>query len=130
MEKKLSVFLVIISLLYIDSYVVCLPNRNSRVVVDDYSLALSNGLLNVTHQLEKLDANQNFFEIGNLLSSQTSRCSNQEITLFANVGLAFQDLVACSIIYDNALKVGGGNWVTIYSVCICSQNLSITHHFC
>lgn len=80
--------------------------KENRVIVDDLSLALSDGALNVAYKNQLLDSNPVYPEIGEVISNPAcGRLSAEEITIFANVGLAFQDLVACSIIYENAVKL-------------------------
>lgn len=88
--------------------------NQSFVVVDDKKLALTDGTLNVAHKNKELAPRKTFLEIGDVLSNQfVGRSSNQQVTIFGNTGLAFQDLVACSIIYKNALKNGMGSWIEL-----------------
>lgn len=84
---------------------------SSLIVVDDKNLSLSDGTLNVAHKQELLNK-KSILEIGNVLSKKSlGRQSDDQVTIFGNLGLAFQDLIACSIIYKNALKLGKGLWV-------------------
>lgn len=95
----------------IDSSVI----NSSTIVVDDRELALSDGALNVVHK-KNLLTNKNIAEIGDVLSEKSlGRQSNEQVTVFGNVGLAFQDLIACSIIYSNALKLGKGSWIDFHN---------------
>lgn len=89
--------------------------NSSIVVVDDSNLTLTHGTLNVWHKQNLLSKNT-IFEIGDVLSKKTSaRQTRDQITIFGNLGLAFQDLVACSIIYYNARKLKKGLWVDFYN---------------
>lgn len=86
----------------------------SVVVVDDRKLALSDGALNVAFAGGEIDADIIHAEIGEvLIRERPGRDSDEQITVFGSVGLAFQDLVACQIIYDNAISLGLGTWVDL-----------------
>ena len=88
--------------------------NQSLVVVDDKNLALTDGALNVAFKNKLLTPNQACLEIGEVIANKLSgRSSNKQVTVFGNVGLAFQDLVACSLIYRNALKLGKGSWIDL-----------------
>ena len=82
--------------------------------MDDKELAFSDGSLNVAYKNKQISSNQIFPEIGEILSKKISgRLSEKQITVFGNVGLAFQDLVACSIVYNKALILGKGRWINV-----------------
>jgi ornithine cyclodeaminase len=84
---------------------------NSHVVVDDADLAITDGALNV-HFCKGLLTESLYPEIGEVLSGKVSgRTTPEQITIFANVGLAFQDLVACELIYNKALQTNSGVFV-------------------
>ncbi|MBV9576164.1 MAG: Gfo/Idh/MocA family oxidoreductase [Gammaproteobacteria bacterium] len=87
-------------------------NKN-LIVVDDKKLALTHGALNVAFKNNQLDLDHPISEIGEILAHKKGRSSTEEISIFGNVGLAFQDLVACSIVYKNALKLGKGSWIDL-----------------
>ncbi|TAK77239.1 MAG: ornithine cyclodeaminase family protein, partial [Gammaproteobacteria bacterium] len=87
-------------------------NQN-LVVLDDRDLALTDGALNVAYKNDLLNSKQNFLEIGEVIAGKIGRTSPKQITIFGNVGLAFQDLVACSMVYKNALELGKGVWVEL-----------------
>jgi len=86
----------------------------SLVVVDNRNLALSDGTLNVAFTSGAIDADVIHAEIGEVLTgTHSGRVSEDQITVFGSVGLAFQDLVACQIIYDKAISAGLGTWVDL-----------------
>lgn len=88
--------------------------NQSLVVVDDKSLALTDGALNVAYKHNQLSPQKIYFEIGDVIANKfVGRSTDKQITVFGNVGLAFQDLVACSIIYKNALKNCIGSWIEL-----------------
>lgn len=87
--------------------------NQSLVVVDDTTLAFTDGTLNVSYKNKQL-GEKTYLEIGEVISSKSvGRSSDKQITIFGNVGLAFQDLVACSIIYNNAIKNRIGPWISL-----------------
>ncbi|MGL4608655.1 MAG: ornithine cyclodeaminase family protein [Trueperaceae bacterium] len=79
--------------------------QESIVICDDRDLAVSQGALgNVGLTLEDIHA-----EFGEVLAQQkTVRQSNDDITVFASVGLAWQDLVAAWQVYLKAKEAGVG----------------------
>ncbi len=84
----------------------------SLVVVDDRKLALSDGALNVAFNSNQINADVISAEIGEvLIGKHPGRTSDEQITVFGNVGLAFQDLVACQLVYDKAISSGLGVWM-------------------
>jgi ornithine cyclodeaminase/alanine dehydrogenase-like protein (mu-crystallin family) len=92
------------------------PNvvRHALMVVDDCQLALTAGALNVPHANGVLDQSHIHAEIGEvLLGRQPGRTSNEQVTIFGNVGLAMQDLVAAHLVYDRALAERMGTWVEL-----------------
>lgn len=89
--------------------------NEALVIVDDKNLALTDGALNVAYKNNFLISNRIHSEIGNVLANTKLRRLDKQISIFANGGLAFQDLVACSIIYKNALKLGKGSWIDLDS---------------
>jgi len=90
--------------------------NKSLVIVDDKNLAITDGALNVAHKNGLLTPNQKYSEIGEVITNKLAgRSSKEQTTVFGNVGLAFQDLVACSIVYKNALKFGKGSWINLDS---------------
>lgn len=87
--------------------------ENSIIIADDKNLALSDGALNTLHACNTINKSQ-LNEIGDVLSGVCSgRTRENQITIFANVGLAFQDLVACKIVYEKALILNYGVKVNI-----------------
>lgn len=88
--------------------------NQSLVVVDDKKLALTDGALNVAYKNKQLMPQNMFLEIGDVIANPfVGRSSKEQVTVFGNTGLAFQDLVACSIIYKNALKNCMGSWIDL-----------------
>jgi ornithine cyclodeaminase len=86
--------------------------RAAKVVVDDLTLALTDGALNVGAATGELDGSAIHGELGEVLAGRRSgRERDDEITIFGNVGLAWQDLVAAELCYQHALAVGGGTWI-------------------
>jgi ornithine cyclodeaminase/alanine dehydrogenase-like protein (mu-crystallin family) len=77
----------------------------SLVVCDDRDLALSQGAIgNVGLSAENIHA-----ELGEVLTGQKhGRQTDDDITVFASVGLAWQDLVAAWQVYQAALEKGVG----------------------
>lgn len=82
--------------------------QESIVICDDRDLTLSQGALgNVGLMLENIHA-----EFGEILSGQKQgRQTEDDITVFASVGLAWQDLVAAWQVYKAALEKGVGERV-------------------
>jgi ornithine cyclodeaminase len=88
--------------------------NQSLIALDDKELAFSCGPLNVANQQQLLSSKNSYIEIGEILQNKSKgRSSHEQITVFGNVGLAFQDLVACSIIYKNALRLKKGSWINL-----------------
>jgi ornithine cyclodeaminase/alanine dehydrogenase-like protein (mu-crystallin family) len=88
-------------------------NKN-LVIVDDNDLALTDGTLNVAYKNKLLTPNQHYPEIGEVIQNKlVGRSSKEQITIFGNVGLAFQDLIACSLIYKKALNLKKGTWIDL-----------------
>ena len=86
--------------------------NNSKVYVDDLNIALTVGALNVAYQTQQISSMNSFLEIGDVIEKpELGRTSQEQITVFANTGLAFQDLVACSLIYQQALEHDIGSWI-------------------
>jgi ornithine cyclodeaminase/alanine dehydrogenase-like protein (mu-crystallin family) len=86
--------------------------RVARLVVDDRALALTDGALNVAAARGELDGGAIHAELGEVLAGRSpGRQDATEITIFGNVGLAWQDLVAAELCYRRALAVGAGTWV-------------------
>jgi ornithine cyclodeaminase/alanine dehydrogenase-like protein (mu-crystallin family) len=79
--------------------------EQSLVVCDDRDLAVSQGAVgNVGLTAENVHA-----ELGEVLSAhKRGRQSDDDITVFASVGLAWQDLVAAWQVYQKALEEGVG----------------------
>lgn len=83
-------------------------------MADDRQLTLSNGALNVAHHDGRITQDMIAGEIGEVLAGHLSgRDSDDQVTTFCNVGLAFQDLVACQLVYDRAIAAGAGTWVEL-----------------
>lgn len=81
--------------------------------VDDLDIALTHGSLNVVYKAMQLK-NPAVHAIGHVLENKLiGRKTPEDITVFGNTGLAFQDLVACKIIYEKALQVGKGTWIEL-----------------
>jgi ornithine cyclodeaminase/alanine dehydrogenase-like protein (mu-crystallin family) len=79
--------------------------EQSLVICDDRELAVSQGAVgNVGLTSEHIHA-----ELGEVLSGQKhGRQNDDDITVFASVGLAWQDLVAAWQVYQSALEKGVG----------------------
>lgn len=81
----------------------------ARIVVDDRDLALTHGALNVASSAGVAGPETISAEIGEVLAgSRPGRTSPDELTIFGNVGLAFQDLVAARLVYEKAAASGIG----------------------
>jgi ornithine cyclodeaminase len=77
----------------------------ARVVVDDRALAVAMGAVGGAG----LTADAIHAELGEVLTgARPGRCDDQEITVFASVGLAFQDLAAGWLAYCRAKELGMG----------------------
>ncbi len=77
----------------------------STIVVDDRKLALSDGTLNVAHKQRRVTDQDIHAEIGDVLTGRSSgRRNNDQITIFGSVGLAYQDVAACGLVYERALS--------------------------
>jgi alanine dehydrogenase len=88
--------------------------RGALMVVDDRHLALTAGTLNVAHANGELDQSDIDAEIGEVLLGRfAGRTSDDQVTIYGNVGLALQDLVAARLVYDRALGAGRGTWVEL-----------------
>lgn len=86
----------------------------SLLVVDDRDLSLSDGVLNVAAGAGRLRGDVVHAEIGEVLAgARAGRTSDEQVTVFGSVGLAFQDLVACQLIYERAAASGSGVWVSL-----------------
>ena len=86
----------------------------ARVVVDDRSLALTDGALNVGAMAGELSAANIHAELGEVLAGRKpGRERDDEITIFGAVGLAWQDLVAAEVCYRQAVDACGGSWVEL-----------------
>jgi ornithine cyclodeaminase len=86
--------------------------RAAKVVVDDRALALTDGALNVGATSGMLDGGTIHAELGEVLAGRkTGREHDDEITIFGNVGLAWQDLVAAELCYRRAVATGVGTWI-------------------
>jgi ornithine cyclodeaminase len=82
----------------------------AKVVVDDRRLALEMGAVGGAG----LGANAIHAELGEVLAgTKQGRLSDQEITLFGSVGLAFQDLAAGWLAYTKARERGIGRLVEL-----------------
>ena len=80
----------------------------ARLVVDDRELAVTMGAVGGAG----LAADAIYAELGEVLSgSRPGRCNDREVTVFANVGLAFQDLAAAWLAYSRAKETGMGSSV-------------------
>lgn len=88
--------------------------RKAKVVVDNRALALTDGALNVGATAGELDGGAIHAELGEVLAGRKpGRERDDEITIFASVGLAFQDLVAAQLVYDRAVAAGAGTWIAM-----------------
>jgi ornithine cyclodeaminase/alanine dehydrogenase-like protein (mu-crystallin family) len=86
--------------------------RAATVVVDDRALALTDGALNVGATTGELDGGAIHAELGEVLAGRRrGREREDEITIFANVGLAWQDLVAAELCYRRAIATDTGTWI-------------------
>lgn len=83
--------------------------RRAKLVVDDRALSLTDGALNVAASAGELDSGAIHAELGEVLAGRKKgRERDDEITIFAAVGLAWQDLVAAELCYREARAAGGG----------------------
>ncbi len=82
--------------------------EQSLIVCDDRDLVLSQGAVgNVGLTVETIHA-----ELGEVLAGQKrGRQSNDDISVFASVGLAWQDLIAAWQVYLKAKETGVGRWL-------------------
>ena len=88
--------------------------KRGKLVVDDRALALTDGPLNVAATAGELDAGAIHAELGEVLAGRKpGRESDDEITIFAAVGLAWQDLVAADLCYRHAVDSGVGTWIEL-----------------
>lgn len=76
---------------------------NNYIVADDIDLACIDGALNVHFHEDAEIKHTVQSDIAYLIKNTMTQVPKDAVTFFANIGLAFQDLVACSIIYKNAL---------------------------
>lgn len=98
--------------------------KESLVITDDTRLAFTDGALNVPYTENQITDDIVFCEIGEILSGNIC-VTEDKPTIFANVGLAFQDTVACRLIYNQALKLNVGTMVDIESIGnICTSEFS------
>jgi ornithine cyclodeaminase len=88
--------------------------RAAKVVVDDRALALTDGALNVGAAVGELDGGSIHAELGEVLAGRRAgRERDDEITIFGNVGLAWQDLVAAELCVRRAVAAGAGTWLDL-----------------
>jgi ornithine cyclodeaminase/alanine dehydrogenase-like protein (mu-crystallin family) len=88
--------------------------KASRVCVDDKNLASTDGTFNVAYSKGVVPKDHLFPEIGEVLAKKyPGRQTSQDITIFGNVGLAFQDAIACDLIYKRAVELNLGQWVDL-----------------
>jgi ornithine cyclodeaminase len=88
--------------------------KRAKLVVDDRALALTDGPLNVAAGTGELDGGAIHAELGEVLAGRRpGRERDDEITIFAAVGLAWQDLVAAELCYRQATEVGAGTWIDL-----------------
>jgi ornithine cyclodeaminase/alanine dehydrogenase-like protein (mu-crystallin family) len=88
--------------------------RRAKLVVDDRALALTDGPLNVAAGTGELDGGAIHAELGEVLAGRRpGRERDDEITIFAAVGLAWQDLVAAELCYRQAIEGGAGTWIDL-----------------
>jgi ornithine cyclodeaminase/alanine dehydrogenase-like protein (mu-crystallin family) len=86
--------------------------KRAKLVVDDRTLALTDGAINVAASAGELDAGAIHAELGEVLAGRKKgRERDDEITIFGAVGLAWQDLVAAELCYRQALEAGGGTFI-------------------
>jgi len=86
--------------------------KKAKLVVDDRTLALTDGALNVAATAGELDASSIHAELGEVLAGRAKgRERDDEITIFGAVGLAWQDLVAAELCYQNAIEAGAGSFI-------------------
>lgn len=86
--------------------------KQAKLVVDDRTLALTDGALNVAATAGELDASAIHAELGEVLAGRAKgRERDDEITIFGAVGLAWQDLVAAELCYRQALEAGAGTFI-------------------
>lgn len=84
------------------------------VVVDDRRLATTDGVLNVASCNAAASERLIDAEIGEVLARKhPGRRNANEITIFGSVGLGFQDLDACDLIYRNAVSREVGTWLDL-----------------
>jgi ornithine cyclodeaminase/alanine dehydrogenase-like protein (mu-crystallin family) len=86
--------------------------QESLVICDDKDLTLTQGAVgNVGLSAETIHA-----ELGEVLSSQKAgRQTDDDITVFASVGLAWQDLIAAWQVYEKARAEGKGRGLEFLS---------------
>ncbi len=81
--------------------------RRSKVVVDDYEQACHYGELNVPFSKGIFRREQIYAELGEIIAGKkTGRTSDEEITVFDSTGLAIQDLVTATLVYEKTKKLG------------------------
>ncbi|HEY2746791.1 MAG TPA: ornithine cyclodeaminase family protein [Polyangia bacterium] len=86
--------------------------RRAKLVVDDRTLALTDGAINVAAAAGELDAGAIHAELGEVLAGRKpGRERDDEITIFGAVGMAWQDLVAAELCYRKAIDAGAGVWI-------------------
>lgn len=86
----------------------------SRIYVDDKNLASTDGTFNVAYSKGVIPKDHLFPEIGEIFAKRNQgRLTPQDITIFGNVGLAFQDAIACDLIYKRAIQLNLGQWVDL-----------------
>jgi ornithine cyclodeaminase/alanine dehydrogenase-like protein (mu-crystallin family) len=84
--------------------------RSSLFVCDDRQLAVEMGALRGVG----LDAEMIGAELGEVLGgTHPGRTSDEQITIYGGIGLAFQDAVAAWQVYEHAVGLGAGTYPTI-----------------
>jgi ornithine cyclodeaminase len=85
--------------------------RQGLFVCDDHDLAVTMGALGGV----RLGSEAVHAELGEILGGvRPGRTSDDQITLYGGVGLAFQDLVACWHVYQQAAQCGGQRTIDFF----------------
>lgn len=88
--------------------------KSAKLVVDDRTLALTDGAINVAASAGEISGAIIHAELGEVLAGRKpGRERDDEVTIFGAVGLAWQDLVAAELCYRQAVDANGGTWVEL-----------------
>ena len=87
---------------------------SNKVVVDVLEQCAAIGDLHHAIAAGVMSKTDVYAELGAIVAGRTpGRMSAEEIIIFDSTGTALQDVVAASVVYQKALRAGGGVWLNL-----------------